>query len=107
MTKLQHLEGYQFKVKFDAEKIPGFVVDETKPIGQDGGPTPRRLLSAAIGHCLSSSLLYCLSKARIGADSLETTVTLSTARNEEGRLGVKETDVQIALEVDEDESATS
>jgi uncharacterized OsmC-like protein len=85
VTRLRSLHGYQFNVKFDGEEILGLVVDETKPTGEDKGPDPSRLLSAAVGHCLGSSLLYCLSKARIRAKNLETTVKLQTARNEEAR----------------------
>jgi len=62
-------------------------------------------LSAAVGHCLSSSLLYCLSKARIRAKNLETTVKLQTAINEEGPLRVKEINVRIVLDVNEDDKA--
>jgi uncharacterized OsmC-like protein len=99
VTKLKFLEGYKFKMRFDVEGVPDLLVDEERPVGEDSGPNPNRLLSAAVGHCLSSSLLYCLSKARVKAESLETTVKLNTARNEEGRLRVKDIDVQIDIEV--------
>jgi uncharacterized OsmC-like protein len=100
VTKLKLLEGYRFKVSFDVEGVPDLFVDEIMPVGEGSGPNPSRLLSATVGHCLSSSLLYCLSKARAKARSLETTVKLSTARNEEGRLRVKDIEVQIDLRVD-------
>ncbi len=62
LTKLELLEGYKFKFGFDMEGVPSLVVDEIKPIGEGSGPNPSRLLSTAVGHCLSSSLLYCLRK---------------------------------------------
>jgi uncharacterized OsmC-like protein len=105
LTKLKLLQGYKFKVSFDDENIPGFFMDEQKPIGDDSGPDPRRLLSAAVGHCLSSSLIYCLSKARIKVESLETTVKTSMARNEQGLLRVKKIDVDIYLVVDKGDEA--
>ena len=55
LTKLGLLEGYRFKVEFDVDGVPNLVVDEMKPIGEGLGPNPTRLLSAAVGHCLSSS----------------------------------------------------
>jgi len=71
VTKLKQIQGYKFKAEFDAEGIPDLTVDETEPLGESSGPNPSRLLSVAVAHCLSSSLLFCLSKARI--TSLKTT----------------------------------
>ena len=102
-TKLKFLQGYRFRVTFDLEGIPEFLVDEPKPVGEGLGPGPTRLLSAAVGHCLSSSLLYCLRKAKIEIKGLETTVKLTTARNEDGRLRIRNIDVQIGLDVDEED----
>lgn len=101
VTKLKFLEGNQFRVQFDLEQIPELLVDEAEPIGEGLGPNPARLLSAAVGHCLSSSLLYCLRKARVEVKNLETTVNTDIIRNEEGRLRVGGIDVQLHLEVDE------
>jgi uncharacterized OsmC-like protein len=101
VTKLRLVKGYRFNVEFDLKDMPGLVVDETKPIGDSLGPNPTRLLSAAVGHCLSSSLLFCLSKAKIEAKNMETTVKTSIARNEEGRLRVQGIEAQIRLDVDE------
>ena len=106
VTKLKFLEeGYKFRAEFDLEGIPSFLMDEPKPVGEGSGPSSTQLLSAAIGHCLSSSLVYCLRKARIGIRNMETTVKLATSRNEEGRLRVGNIDVQIDLDVDEEDRA--
>jgi uncharacterized OsmC-like protein len=108
VTKLKRVEGYKFKAEFDAEGIPDLIVDELKPIGNSSAPNPTRLLSVAVGHCLSSSLLYCLSKARIPVVSLETTVKTILGRNEQGYLRIKNLDVQMHLTVDEkDKSSVS
>ena len=103
ITKLTLLEGYKFRVEFDVDRMPNLIVDELKPIGQGSGPNPTRLLSAAVGNCLSSSLLYCLNKARVRVKNLETTVKTNIVRNEEGRLRVKNLDVQIHLEVEDED----
>jgi uncharacterized OsmC-like protein len=101
VTRLKLLKGYKFNVEFDKEDIPDLMVDEAEPIGGDDGPSPTRLLAAAVGHCTSSSLVYCLQKARIEVIDLETTVKTSVARNEEGRWRVAGIDVQLRLEIDE------
>ena len=101
ITKLELLEGYKFNVEFDVEGVPNLVVDEMEPIGEGSGPNPSRLLSTAVGHCLSSSLLYCLSKAKVTVQKLNSTVKATIERNREGYLRITGLDVQIQLEVDE------
>lgn len=103
ITRLRRDQGYKFRVEFDEKGIPALIVDERQPTGGDVGPNPTRMLSAAVGHCLSSSLLFCLQKARIEAKSVETTVKTTTERNPEGRLRVKDLQVQINLGVDEED----
>lgn len=104
-TKLMLIEGYRFKVEFDVYGIPSLVVDEMKPIGKEEGPNPTRLLSAAVGHCISSSLLYCLGKAKVKVKKLETTVQANVERNKEGYLRIPGLDVQVRLEVSEEDKA--
>jgi uncharacterized OsmC-like protein len=105
VTKLRLITGYQFNVESDVDYIPDFLVDETKPDGEGSGPNPPRLLAAAVGHCMSSSLIYCLKKARVSIRDIETTVKTSLSHNENGNLRIRSIDVQIILKVDEkDES---
>ena len=99
VTKLRRIQGFQFTIEFDEKDMPKMLVDETPPIGEGAGPNPTRLLSAAIGHCISSSLLFCLGRARVKVTGFETTVKTSTGRNKEGRLRVKSIDVLIDLSV--------
>ena len=101
-TKLHLIEGYKFNVKSDLEYIPELIVDETKPEGEGTGPNPTRLLSTAVGHCMSSSLIYCLRKARIPIKNLNTTVKTNLYRNENGRLRIRSIDLQINLKVKEE-----
>jgi uncharacterized OsmC-like protein len=104
-TKLKLRKGYEFKVIFDVVGVPELVVDEITPIGESVGPNPTRLLSAAVGHCLSSSLLFCLRKARVGVKDLETEVKANLERNEEGYLRVTSLDAQIRLDVNKDDKS--
>jgi uncharacterized OsmC-like protein len=100
---LKLIQGYKFQAKFDAADIPDLLVDESKPLGENSGPNPTRLLSVAVGHCLSSSLIFCLSKARIKVKNLETTIKATHERTEEGRLRIRKLEVQMRLDVDEND----
>jgi uncharacterized OsmC-like protein len=102
-TKLKLISGYKFNVDFDLEGVPELVVDELKPIGESTGPNPSRLLSTAVGHCLSSSLLFCLRKSRVKIEGLETIVKANVERNQEGRLRITLLDVRIRLKTNEGE----
>ena len=48
-------------------------MDEPEPMGENSGPNAGKVLAAAIGNCLTASLLFCLQKAmassRISASS--------------------------------------
>ena len=100
-TKLKLIQGYKFKAEFDAEGVPDLIVDELKPVGENSGPNPTRLLSVAVGHCLSSSLLLCLAKARVDVKNLETTITAIKEKNEEGYLRISKLEVEMHLDVEE------
>lgn len=104
-TKLKLRKGFEFKVVFDGTDVPELIVDEIKPLGENAGPNPTRLLSAAVGHCVSSSLLFCLHKARVNVKDLETEVKANVVRTEEGYLRVRSLDVQIRLDVNEDDKS--
>ena len=84
-TKLNRVKDYQFKLEFDLPGMPELVTDEAEPLGKNAGPNPSRMLSAAVGNCLSSSLLFCLSKARVEVGDLKASVETVMRRNEKGR----------------------
>jgi uncharacterized OsmC-like protein len=102
-TKLSLIDGYKFDVNFDVDYLPNLVADEPKPIGEGSGPNAPRLLAAAVGQCMSSSLIYCLKRARIPIRSLETTVKTNLFKNEKGQTRIRSIDVQIDLEVNEED----
>lgn len=84
-TWLERLRGYEFTVKFDSPGMSLIATDEPEPVGKSAGPNPSRLLSAAVGNCLSSSLIFCLGKARITVNDFKASVETITRRNEKGR----------------------
>ncbi|HEX6909651.1 MAG TPA: OsmC family protein [Longimicrobium sp.] len=81
-------QGYELGVDFDGDGVADLVVDEPPPLGGGAGPNPARLLAAAVGSCMSASLLYCLRRARIDVPELRTTVHARMERNERGRLRI-------------------
>ena len=63
-------------------------------------------MAAAVGNCLSASLLFCLQKSRAELEGeVATTVTGRVERNERGRLRLAGLDVQIRLPVAGEERA--
>lgn len=83
-VRLTQQARYRFLVEMDRPQWT-FTVDEPPPLGEGAGPNPARLVATAIGHCLSSSLLYCLERARAEGAHLETTVHVELRRNDRGR----------------------
>jgi organic hydroperoxide reductase OsmC/OhrA len=74
-------------------------MDEPPPLGEGRGPNAARILGAAIGHCLSASLLFCLKKTRVEVSAMETKVTGTVERNEKGRLRIGTIRVQLSPEI--------
>jgi len=100
-TKLKNVSGHKFQVEFDEPRYPKLIVDEEEPLGKGEGPNPVRLLSAAVGQCLSSSLIYCLDKARVKVNGLETRVNMELVKCEQGYWRIEGIGVKISLRVAE------
>jgi len=95
-------EGYRFNITFDELKDVKLIMDEPKPIGKAEGPTAAMMLSAAIGHCLSSSLKFCMEKSRAPLKDVVTDVETSLARDARGRWRVEGIKVNVNVISDED-----
>lgn len=87
-------DGYRFAVDYGSG-LPLATMDEAPPLGGGEGPDALAALGAAIGHCLSASLLYCLRRARVAVGGLRTDVELTTTRNAAGRLRVGKVHVRL------------
>lgn len=94
-------DDYRFLVGFDQEGVAPLLLDEPEPLGGGEGPNASRVLAAAIGNCLSASLLYCLRRAHIDVHAMHTTVSGSLERNSAGRLRIGGIGVRIEPVVDE------
>lgn len=95
-VELRQQEKYRFEATYPGMALGPYVVDEPKPLGMAAGPGPTRALATAVGHCMSSSLVYALARAHVPSSPIRTTVEVEVGRNEQGRLRVR----KISLEID-------
>ena len=84
---LKQKQDYQFDIHFGGE-IPAFMGDEPAPLGAGQGPSPVQLLAAAVGNCLSDSLLFALRKFKQTPEPIHCDVHADVGRNADGRLRV-------------------
>lgn len=82
---IRRKEGYKFEISFDEWDKGVVSMDEPVPLGKGEAPNASMMLSSAVGHCLSASLLFCLGKSRVEAEDIEADVETSLVRNERGR----------------------
>jgi uncharacterized OsmC-like protein len=95
-------EAFAFSVQFDHTGLPQLTMDEPRPLGSGKGPNAARMLGAAVGHCLSASLLFCLEKSRVEVNGLETKVSGTIERNDKGRFRIGGIHVTLAPDVSAD-----
>jgi uncharacterized OsmC-like protein len=98
--RLERMNGFEFETRFDWEQVAPLLLDEPEPLGGRKGPNASRLIGAAVGNCLSASLLFCLEKAKQQVKAIHTEVTGTMARNERGRMRIGKLAVHITLDVD-------
>jgi uncharacterized OsmC-like protein len=80
-------EGYRFSADFGGV-MGTFELDEPAPLGAGSAPNPSRVLAAAVGGCLGSSLLFCLRRAHVEVETVSADVTVTPIRNPQGRLRI-------------------
>ncbi|MFM2119798.1 MAG: hypothetical protein RL722_1266 [Pseudomonadota bacterium] len=95
---LRQLGDYRFEADFGAG-IPPVVFDEPAPLGSGSGASPVQLLAAAVGNCLSASLLFALRKFKQAPDPIRCELSATTGRNAENRLRVQQIVARIHLGV--------
>ncbi len=95
-------EKYRFLVDF-GEHVPTMIADEPPGLGDGAGPSPERLLGAAVANCLCGSLLFAINKFKGDPGQMIATATCEVSRNENNRLRVTHIRVDIALGVNEKE----
>lgn len=94
--RVEQIDGFEFRVRFDRPHYPELRMDEPPPLGRDRAPNPAGVLAAAIGNCLAASLLFCLQRRGASVSGMNAQVRLHLTRNEQKRLRVG----QVAVELD-------
>jgi uncharacterized OsmC-like protein len=84
---LTQQHDYRFDIRFD-DNMPVLTSDEPAPLGTGLGPSPVQLLCAAVGNCLSDSLLFALRKFKQAPEPLRCEVQAEVGRNTDGRMRV-------------------
>ena len=85
--ELLQRHDYRFDVQFGGD-VPVLTTDEPAPLGTGLGPSPVQMLCAAVGNCLSDSLLFALRKFRQAPEPIRTRVQAEVGRNADNRLRV-------------------
>lgn len=86
-VQLSQKQDYQFDIHFGGD-IPNVMGDEPAPLGSGQGPSPVQLLAAAVGNCLSDSLLFAFRKFKQTPEPIRCDVQAEVGRNAEGRMRV-------------------
>src|SRR3989338_6275001 len=86
-ANLKQEQDFRFAIHF-SDGMPVLYGDEPPPLGKAAGPSPSQLLAAAVGNCLSDSLLFALRKFKQNPEPLHCTITAEVGRNAEKRLRV-------------------
>ncbi|HVA28739.1 MAG TPA: OsmC family protein [Candidatus Baltobacteraceae bacterium] len=100
---IERTSGYEFMVRVDEASVKEFLVEEGPPLGTGRSPGPDVMLGAAVGTCLSASLLFCLTKAHIDVEHLSAGVSIDKARDERGRLRIGSIEASLSVRVPADQ----
>jgi uncharacterized OsmC-like protein len=97
-VQLHQQQDFRFEIGFGGS-TPPLLADEPPPLGGGAGPSPVQLLAAAVGNCLSASLLFALRKFKQQPEPLHTVVHPEVGRNADGRIRVLSIRVVLTLGV--------
>jgi uncharacterized OsmC-like protein len=97
-VELSQRNDYRFDIGF-GDAIPALTSDEPAPLGTGLGPSPVQMLCAAVGNCLSDSLLFAFRKFKQEPSPIQCVVTAEIGRNDDNRLRVLHMNAQIRMGV--------
>lgn len=95
-VELSQRNDYRFDIAF-GDDMPVLTSDEPAPLGTGLGPSPVQMLCAAVGNCLSDSLLFAFRKFKQQPEPIQCVVTAEVGRNDENRLRVLQMNAQIRM----------
>lgn len=85
---IDQVDAYEFRVKFDKEHYAPMRMDEPAPLGKDSAPSAARMLAAAVGNCLSASLLFAAKRPGLQLGPIHSEVRVEIVKNENRRLRI-------------------
>jgi len=97
-VELTQQQDYRFSINF-GDSIPVLTADEPAPLGTGQGPSPVQLLCAAVGSCLSDSLLFALRKFKQAPEPIRCSVQAEVGRNADARMRVLQMKATLTLGV--------
>lgn len=95
-VELSQRNDYRFDIAF-GDDMPVLISDEPAPLGTGLGPSPVQMLCAAVGNCLSDSLLFAFRKFKQVPDPIQCVVSAEIGRNDQNRLRVLHMNAQIRM----------
>jgi organic hydroperoxide reductase OsmC/OhrA len=105
-VNLRLLTKYRVMAEFpEVSGTPSLLFDEGAPVGDGQGPNAAMVLGAAIGDCLSATLVNCLTRAQVELQALTATVVTRVARNHAGRFRISGIEVELCPTVPAGERA--
>ncbi len=102
-TELERLENGDLKIRFKSETMPDLTIKRAGVPREKIGAEARNLLAASIAECMGSTLLFLLDWAKIDLRGFEAVATVSTGRDQNGRVCVDTVDLKFDVQMPEDE----
>ena len=84
-VKLKQEQDFRFAIDFGGG-IPVLFGDEAPPLGAGSGPNPAQLLAAAVGNCMSDSLLFAIRKFKQNPEPVQAEIAHAN-RNDASKVG--------------------
>jgi uncharacterized OsmC-like protein len=103
--RVEQVDAFEFRVKFDKEQFADIAFDEPEPLGRESAPNAARVLAAAIGNCLSASLVFCMKRSNVALTGVHTDVDVEIVRNDQKRLRVGKVNVVLHTGLPADDPA--
>lgn len=103
-VEVERVSGYDFIVRFK-DGMESVMMSEPLPLGSGERPHAGHMLAAAMGHCMSASLLYCFERSRVEAGPMKAEILTKVERNDDGRLRLTKIRLKLFPEVNDLERA--